>query len=133
MGAGDHEIEFLKKISELEAYVRTLMEDAKCLETYKSDVVTLKAENAQLKKEVSKLWDILDDLRDARLSMGSRMDVNDEKVKTLFQRSGDVKKMLKSYPEIRDTYKQVKRLVVAAVVGAILLAAGIAWAVSFFL
>jgi len=128
--------ELVQKISQLEAYVKVLQEDAKCLDEYKSYVTTLRTEMDGLKKEVSKLWDIIDGLREFKTRTESDVagleEGNDRVFTKLRTLTHKIDKINEDYPEMRQVFRAIKKQLIAVIASAVILSVFISVGIYFY-
>lgn len=128
--------ELVQKISQLEAYVKVLQEDAKCLDEYKSYVTTLRTEMDVLKKEVSKLWDIIDGLREFKTRTESDVagleEGNDRVFTKLRTLTHKIDKINEDYPEMRQVFRAIKKQLIAVIASAVILSVFISVGIYFY-
>jgi predicted RNase H-like nuclease (RuvC/YqgF family) len=101
-----------ERLAVVQAYCESIQDDLRRLDEYRKAVTKLEVQVQQLQKENAKIWKSCDNLikyAEALRNTITKTRKNEKRIDAL-------SKMLSTYPEIEDTYKQTKTQIIKWIV-----------------
>ena len=126
MGHADETL--LKKVAVLEAYVSDIQKSMDCVSDYKKNTIKLRSELDQVKKEMEEIWKMYKDYQ-GKMVLITNLETNHRSLKKKYM---VLKKSLADYPDMRDTYKTVKRAVILWLIMSFLAMLGISVGMNLY-